>query len=70
MPSQSRSKQKRPKRRDVSTPALKEEVLELFRRWGSEGGKKRARTLTVEAQREIARNASLARWGRAKKGKT
>lgn len=34
----------------------------LFQGWGREGGKRRAKKLTAEERREIARKASRARW--------
>jgi hypothetical protein len=40
-------------------------VLELFRQWGSEGGRKRSSVLSVEQRRAIARQAARARWDRA-----
>ena len=36
---------------------------ELFQAWGAEGGKTRARRLTAEERRAIARKAAQARWG-------
>ena len=36
---------------------------ELFQAWGADGGKARARKLTAEQRREIARKAARARWG-------
>jgi hypothetical protein len=38
------------------------EHAELFQAWGSEGGKTRARKLTAEQRRAIARKAAQARW--------
>ena len=40
-------------------------VRELFRRWGSEGGRKRSSILSGEERRAIARQAARARWDRA-----
>ena len=40
---------------------------DAFQAWGSEGGKTRARKLTAEERRAIARKAARARWG-PKKG--
>jgi len=38
-------------------------AVELGRRGGLKGGKARAKKLTPEQRREIARNAARARWG-------
>jgi hypothetical protein len=35
---------------------------EVFQAWGAEGGKTRARRLTAEERRAIARKAARARW--------
>lgn len=43
-----------------------EAVLKLFREWGRQGGAKRAKALSPEARRGIARKAARARWKRAK----
>jgi hypothetical protein len=40
---------------------------EQFREWGATGGKTRARNLTAEERRAIARKAARARWGNPKK---
>jgi hypothetical protein len=40
---------------------------ELFREWGATGGKTRARKLTAEERREIARKAARARWSGKRK---
>ena len=45
------------------------EHAELFQAWGSEGGKTRARKLTAEQRRAIARKAALARWGPKQPGR-
>jgi hypothetical protein len=42
---------------------------DYIRELGSRGGKSRSRNLTPERRREIARNAALARWSKAKKKK-
>lgn len=39
---------------------------ELFQAWGAEGGKARARQLTAEERRVIARKAARARWATRK----
>ncbi len=41
-------------------------ALGLFRAWGRQGGMARAKTLTLDRQREIARKAALARWSKEK----
>ncbi len=43
--------------------------VELFQAWGAEGGKTRARKLTAEQRRAIARKAALARWGPKRPGR-
>jgi len=43
---------------------------ELFREWGATGGKTRARKLTADQRREIARQAARARWGAKRKPST
>jgi len=45
------------------------EMMEFFRKTGSEGGKKRAANLTAAQQSAIGKKAAEARWGkkRAKK---
>lgn len=48
-----------PKAKHVKDPA----AVELGRRGGLIGGKKRAETLTAEKRSEIARKAAQARWG-------
>jgi len=57
-------KRQRSKTRSAQTGL--ERALDLFRQWGREGGKKRARMLSDEARREISRKASRARWGKRK----
>jgi len=39
---------------------------EAFQAWGAEGGKTRARNLTPEERRTIARKAARARWASKK----
>ena len=41
---------------------------EAFQAWGAEGGKARARKLTAEERRAIARKAARARWSPKKEG--
>lgn len=48
---------------------LPEEVRKFFAKHGSIGGKKRSQAMSQERRREIARNASKARWSKAKKSK-
>ena len=38
-------------------------VQEDFRKWGREGGKKRARSLSASRKKAIASHAAKARWG-------
>jgi len=40
---------------------------ESFQAWGAEGGKARARRLTADERRAIARQAARARWGARKR---
>jgi len=47
--------------------AFKQHV-EVFQAWGAEGGKTRARKLSAEERRAIARKAARARWGLKKEG--
>ena len=42
---------------------------ELFKAWGSEGGKTRASRLTADERRAIARKAAQARWAARQPGK-
>jgi len=46
---------------------LPEEILEYFRKQGSEGGKKRAAKLSAGQRKEIALKAIQTRWAKAKK---
>ncbi len=47
------------------------EALEMFRRWGRQGGKARAKRLTPEARRAAARHAAkAAKAARARKART
>jgi hypothetical protein len=56
---------------DNAFPPMKlpEEVRKFFAKHGSVGGKKRSAGMSLERRREIARNASKARWSKAKKSK-
>lgn len=49
---------------------LSDQVLEQFRRAGRDGGRARARALTADRRRHIARAASVARWTRERFGAT
>ena len=44
-----------------------ERYAKLFKDWGATGGKARAKRLTAEERRGIARKAARARWGKAPK---
>lgn len=44
------------------------EASKIARLLGSRGGKARAKKLTPEQRREIARKAILTRWAKAKRG--
>jgi hypothetical protein len=48
---------------------IESRIREHIRNLGRQGGKKRSQNLTPERRREIARNAALARWSKAKKKK-
>jgi hypothetical protein len=45
----------------------KKEITEYFRKFGKEGGKKRARKMTPAQRKESARRAAQARWSHTKK---
>jgi len=49
---------------------LSDEVRELFRRYGREGGRERARRMQPAARRAAARRAATARWIRERFGAT
>lgn len=51
--------------RGTAQPKIDDALLAVFREWGREGGKRRARVLTKKQQREIARKAARARWAKA-----
>jgi hypothetical protein len=59
-------------KRQRKRPVLAASMLELFRAWGREGGKKGAKArwegVAPEQRREIARKAARARWAKVKKG--
>ncbi len=59
---------KRSGRTAGSEPAM-DKFLEMFRRWGRQGGKKRAERLSAEERSAMARKAVSARWKRVKKRK-
>lgn len=44
----------------------REQVMDEFRRYGSQGGHERARRLSPEERTRIARKAALARWRKPK----
>ena len=41
-------------------------TIEQFRKWGKQGGKKRAKNITAKRRKAIARKAARKRW--SKKG--
>jgi hypothetical protein len=41
-------------------------TVEQFRKWGSQGGKKRSKKLSAKQRKEAARKAALARWSKKK----
>jgi hypothetical protein len=45
-----------------------DQVMDLFREWGRQGGRERAKRLSPETRRRIARKAVQARW-KAEKGR-
>lgn len=50
----------------VDTPSAKDIIRAHFSKMGKKGSRARARKLTPERRREIARNAVRARWQRRK----
>jgi hypothetical protein len=44
----------------------KSDISKVMREMGSKGGKNRAKNLTAEQRREIAKRAAEARWKKAK----
>jgi len=55
-------------RKNASRPEALEAAKALLRGWARKGGKRRAKSLTPEQRREIARKAANARWrGKGKK---
>ena len=46
-----------------------EQVKALFRAWGAQGGRKRAKRLTPDERREAARKAVKVRWKALNKAK-
>jgi hypothetical protein len=48
-------------------PRVRKAIQELGRQGGLIGGKARARKLSAEVRREIARKAARVRWAKAKK---
>ena len=51
----------------AKTTKEKDELSEYAAKFASRGGKARAKALSPERRREIARQAALARWRRGKK---
>jgi general stress protein YciG len=45
------------------------EMMEFFKKTGSQGGKKRAANLTKKELAEIGKKGALARWGKKKAAK-
>jgi hypothetical protein len=39
-------------------------TIEAFRKWGKQGGKKRAGNLTAKQRKKIAKRAARARWSK------
>jgi hypothetical protein len=48
---------------------LREEIRDYFAKFGRQGGKIRAKKLTPEQRREVARKAAQARWAKKKKAR-
>ena len=46
--------------------ATKQEIREYFAKFGKQGGKKAARTMTPQQRKESARRAAQARWAKPK----
>ena len=47
--------------------AIKQEIRDYFAKFGKQGGKARAKNLTVEERIESARRAAQARWAKVEK---
>jgi hypothetical protein len=41
-------------------------TIETFRKWGKQGGKKRAANMTAKRRKASARKAARARWSKGK----
>jgi hypothetical protein len=54
------------RREDVLREKLRE-FADVFKAWGATGGKERAKRLTAEQRKAIAKKAARARWAKAKK---
>jgi hypothetical protein len=50
--------------------ATKQEIREVFAKFGRQGGKAAARKMTPEQRKESARKAAQARWAKHKKAQT
>ena len=48
----------------------KQEIRDYFAKFGKQGGKTRAKNMTVEQRAESARKAAKARWAKKKAGKS
>jgi hypothetical protein len=51
----------------VRSVAIKQEIRDYFAKFGKQGGKARAKNLTVEERIESARRAAQARWAKVEK---
>ena len=51
------------RRVDVLREKLRE-FADVFKAWGATGGKERAKRLTAEQRKAIAKKAARARWGK------
>ncbi len=47
--------------------SMTDELLEMFKQTGAEGGRKRAANMSKKQRSESARRAALARWAKRKK---
>ena len=51
----------------AKTPPYPQELKDYFAKEGRKGGNKRAKRMTPEQRKEVARTAAKARWAKEKK---
>jgi len=54
---------------ELAVARYKEQQVAIARRVGAQGGKARARVLSPEQRRALAKKAARARWAKAKKSR-